>query len=195
MLPVLAIIAKSTLEASALDVGEDAARNVVSTVDILASADTYARSNEIAVDEMMDAEVGGGCEACAFMGLCVACVFFRRLCYTEKAPNTWHRRDCVGWPNLECENVKFDVKLYLAPYWYGCCVNWCYASPGLPFSIVLGAWSVLHGESITDQASPRTPTQRTCQPQEAAWSVRSTDTPHSRLTVDWVVVTKELGWL
>ena len=26
---------------------------------------------------------------------------------------------------------------------------------------------VLHGESITDQASPRTPTQRTFQPQEA----------------------------
>ena len=26
---------------------------------------------------------------------------------------------------------------------------------------------VLHGESSTDQASPRTPTQRTCQPQEA----------------------------
>ena len=30
-----------------------------------------------------------------------------------------------------------------------------------------GAMFVLHGESITDQASPRTPTQRTFQPQEA----------------------------
>ena len=30
-----------------------------------------------------------------------------------------------------------------------------------------GPTDVLHGESITDQASPRTPTQRTFQPQEA----------------------------
>ena len=34
-------------------------------------------------------------------------------------------------------------------------------------------WSVLHGESITDQASPRTPTQRTFQPQEAVQPQRN----------------------
>ena len=33
--------------------------------------------------------------------------------------------------------------------------------------------SVLHGESITDQASPRTPTQRTFQPQEAVQPQRN----------------------
>ena len=32
---------------------------------------------------------------------------------------------------------------------------------------------VLHGESSTDQASPRTPTQRTCQPQEAVQPQRN----------------------
>ena len=32
---------------------------------------------------------------------------------------------------------------------------------------------VLHGESITDQASPRTPTQRTFQPQEAVQHQRN----------------------
>ena len=32
---------------------------------------------------------------------------------------------------------------------------------------------MLHGESSTDQASPRTPTQRTCQPQEAVQPQRN----------------------
>ena len=35
---------------------------------------------------------------------------------------------------------------------------------------------VLHGESITDQASPRTPTQRTFQPQEAVQPQRNQTT-------------------
>ena len=33
--------------------------------------------------------------------------------------------------------------------------------------------SVLHGESSTDQAAPRTPTQRTCQPQDAVQPQRN----------------------
>ena len=45
---------------------------------------------------------------------------------------------------------------------------------GCPYD---GAWclvcEVLHGESITDQASPRTPTQRTFQPQEAVQPQRN----------------------
>ena len=40
---------------------------------------------------------------------------------------------------------------------------------------------VLHGESITDQASPRTPTQRTFQPQEAVQPQRTK--PYSKPTL------------
>ena len=38
---------------------------------------------------------------------------------------------------------------------------------GLSGDVLIRFSTVVHGESITDQASPRTPTQRTFQPQEA----------------------------
>ena len=46
------------------------------------------------------------------------------------------------------------------------CIDYGDVGPCVPFS-------VLHGESITDQASPRTPTQRTFQPQEAVQPQRN----------------------
>ena len=39
--------------------------------------------------------------------------------------------------------------------------------------LLQGRIALLHGESITDQASPRTPTQRTFQPQEAVQPQRN----------------------
>ena len=46
---------------NALTIGEDAASNLVSTVDNHAGVEKWTR--EVTVDEVADAEVGGGCEA------------------------------------------------------------------------------------------------------------------------------------
>ena len=67
---ILAIIANTSLAASAVDFDEDAARTGVSALDILAGANTW--SNEMAGDEMVGAEVGGGCEFYAVMYLYIA---------------------------------------------------------------------------------------------------------------------------
>ena len=53
--------------------------------------------------------------------------------------------------------------LELTPHELQCSLE-SYVHPGI---------MVLHGESITDQASPRTPTQRTFQPQEAVLPQRN----------------------
>ena len=60
---------------------------------------------------------------------------------------------------LECSCFAYCLPCHPWQYW-----------PWLPPS---NNHHVLHGESITDQASPRTPTQRTFQPQEAVQPQRN----------------------
>ena len=61
-----------------------------------------------------------------------------------------------------------------------------------------GDTGVLHGESITDQASPRTPTPRTFQPQEAVQPKRNqtilqADTPAPKANYSWCHVAEGTG--
>lgn len=94
------MIANASLAASALElnVGNDAARTVVSTVDLLAGARTW--SKEVAVDEMVGAAVRGGCEVYAVMDVCVVWL------------------DLAMWVGKSfCVNLSWFALIWSASYW------------------------------------------------------------------------------